>query len=479
MDATGPIKPASADNPQLPLPATSQQPSAPEQGAKEMFSRFFSGEKASLPTPASAFAEAADAASPSALPRPAGSSRPSEEPRPAGSFRPSDSPVAPGSPIPTQSFRPADSSRPSRPSDSPRPAESFRPADFFRPSDTPRPENASKPSDSPTLPDAPTPSAPPRPSNFSEPDIPSNLDPSQSPDAAMKKEHPLLPENAVPGSPAQPGGTQQTAPARPGLPQGIVVEGDGPPVVSPETAYIPGAAIKLETTIAPQAAFNPEVISPPETTVQMRAEPVVAQPQFAEEKSIAAEQTLQGAGKNIGVEKGRIAADRENKPDDFSSLLGRAAAEFQAGAVAPQMRVDVPAAEAATAPAAQAGTVDIGQALVDRILVSAPAADGSAEVRIRVDPSWLPDTEIVIGKNPAGELLVEFRTDQVDSQRFLMPNLSILRERLTDGSGTAVKVAITESAAPEASAGTKHDDASSGDGRSRNRRNVYEEQEEE
>ncbi|MDR1519812.1 MAG: hypothetical protein LBU23_06665 [Planctomycetota bacterium] len=130
-------------------------------------------------------------------------------------------------------------------------------------------------------------------------------------------------------------------------------------------------------------------------------------------------------------------------------------------------------------PAMPAGPVSVGLAdgaadlhcgeLVERILASQPAADGASEVRIKLDSSWLPETEVRLARSADGGLLVEFASDNVDAQRFLLPNLGGLRERLFERIGGQVTVAMSESG--DAGAGA-------GDGRSRERRNLYEEIEE-
>jgi hypothetical protein len=102
--------------------------------------------------------------------------------------------------------------------------------------------------------------------------------------------------------------------------------------------------------------------------------------------------------------------------------------------------------------------------LVDRILASTPAADGSAEVRITIDKPWLPDTEVRLTLTADALLDVDFRTDSVEAQRFLLPNLESLRERLAEKNGFGIAVRMTE--------GSR---GNGGDGRSRNRREaIYE-----
>lgn len=119
-------------------------------------------------------------------------------------------------------------------------------------------------------------------------------------------------------------------------------------------------------------------------------------------------------------------------------------------------------------PSSVAATEKVSQSrceeLVDQILVSQPQGEGGEEVRIRVDRSWLPETEIRLTKTTGSPLQVEFISDRMESQRFLMPNLADLRTRLAERTGETVQLRMSE-----------HMDSDSGDGRSRNRRNIYEE----
>jgi type III secretion system needle length determinant len=118
-----------------------------------------------------------------------------------------------------------------------------------------------------------------------------------------------------------------------------------------------------------------------------------------------------------------------------------------------------------TAAASESATIasQCGE-LVESIIASQPAADGSAEVRIRLDRAWLPDTEIRLIRTPDAGLEVEFATDSPEAQRFLQPNLSELRGRLSERMEGRIAVRMSESSS-----------GADSDGRSRNRRNLYEE----
>lgn len=130
-----------------------------------------------------------------------------------------------------------------------------------------------------------------------------------------------------------------------------------------------------------------------------------------------------------------------------------------------------PSLSPATAgPAAAATAARCGE-LVERILVSAPepaSRPGSLpEVRLKVDEAWLPRTEIAIVRDADGALAVEFLSDSVESQRFLLPNLANLRTRLEENvDAPRVVVRMSE--------GSQGGDNQEGR-RSRERRNLYEE----
>lgn len=177
----------------------------------------------------------------------------------------------------------------------------------------------------------------------------------------------------------------------------------------------------------------------------------------------------QDAGRESGGGGGQ--QQNQNPAGGMADLFGQAVSSM----LGPPPAGPMPAVPAVPAPAV--ASVQTPQAiahsrceeLVERILVSQPAADGSAEVRIRIDKPWLPDTEIRLVKTPDAGLTVEFMADDVDAQRFLMPNLGELRGRLAERTGDQVTVRMTEQVTAQGDAGQP------GDGRSRNRRNLYEE----
>ncbi len=166
------------------------------------------------------------------------------------------------------------------------------------------------------------------------------------------------------------------------------------------------------------------------------------------------------------------------QPLDGMAALFSQAANFLPGMAAAQQGAEPVSGAAVSSGAAVQTPAGLSpqhcDELVDRILVSQPAADGASEVRIKVNESWLQDTEIRLVKTPEGGLSVEFMTDDVDSQRLLMPNLSDLRGRLADRTGEQVTVRMTEQAAQPGDGQGGHG-GQPGDGRSRNRRNLYEE----
>ena len=165
--------------------------------------------------------------------------------------------------------------------------------------------------------------------------------------------------------------------------------------------------------------------------------------------------SLQAPGSNPGlVGKGGTQSDFSETPDTSPGIAAGLPIQGEMGRMP---------AVAEIAPAEWAGPANLDN-LVERILVSVPKADGTAEVRIKLDPRLLLATEITLKSQPGEGLTVEFMSDNVDSQRFLLPNLSSLQERLTDRTGDMVTVRMSENASGD-----------TGDGRSRNRRNLYEE----
>lgn len=191
-----------------------------------------------------------------------------------------------------------------------------------------------------------------------------------------------------------------------------------------------------------------------------------------------------GSGPGPGGEPAGLAGrpegtvKKDEKPGGLSELFGQANRSLTGGPVDPAALAptNVPAAPPPSAapvgaPSPSAASEATTQArcgeLVERILVAQPAADGTQEVRLKLDRQWLPDTEVRLVRSDAG-LAVEFASDDVNAQRFLLPNLSALRERLAERLDGAVTVRMSEQAP---SGGDP------GDGRSRNRRNLFEEME--
>ncbi|MBW2067578.1 MAG: hypothetical protein JRI31_01675 [Deltaproteobacteria bacterium] len=103
--------------------------------------------------------------------------------------------------------------------------------------------------------------------------------------------------------------------------------------------------------------------------------------------------------------------------------------------------------------------------IANQILVSNPEFSNKDEVRIVLKESFLPETEIRIRKESDG-ISVEFITKSEDSFRFLSPHTDSLRTVLEDRLGAQVNVQLQFSGSGEQQ-----------DGRSRQRRFVWEEKE--
>lgn len=128
-----------------------------------------------------------------------------------------------------------------------------------------------------------------------------------------------------------------------------------------------------------------------------------------------------------------------------------------------------PATEAVSAAASPISVTESAQCdeLVSRILVSAPNSGSAPEVRLKLDEAWLPKTEVSLLRGDDGALTVEFFSESVESQRFLLPNLGGLRTRLAENlDSPQVTVRMSESMA-----GGDNQEGR----RSRERRNLYEE----
>jgi type III secretion system needle length determinant len=108
----------------------------------------------------------------------------------------------------------------------------------------------------------------------------------------------------------------------------------------------------------------------------------------------------------------------------------------------------------------------ICQDLVERILVSSPSAGSGEEVRILLRNDILPETEIRIRRDGAG-LHVEFVTQSADANRFLLAHAGDLQQYLSQRLADVVVRVDVQHETP---------DGEANDGRSRQRRNLYEEQ---
>ncbi|MDR2390609.1 MAG: flagellar hook-length control protein FliK [Planctomycetota bacterium] len=189
-------------------------------------------------------------------------------------------------------------------------------------------------------------------------------------------------------------------------------------------------------------------------------------------------EALEGKGKRSREVAG--GERRRDRPGELAALFHQALDRLGGQVSTPADVSRIPNAPEARG-ADMAASARCGE-LADRILASAPAADGSAEVRMAIDKPWLPETEVRLTLTADSRLEVEFRTDSVEAQRFLSPNLETLRERLAEKSGGGVAVRLMEG--PRESGGVAVRTAETsreggGDGRSRNRREVIEELDEE
>jgi type III secretion system needle length determinant len=104
--------------------------------------------------------------------------------------------------------------------------------------------------------------------------------------------------------------------------------------------------------------------------------------------------------------------------------------------------------------------------IANRILVSTPNSAGGQEVRITLNENILPGTEIVI-KRDAGQVQIQFMVSNADSQQFLNDQRGNLQQLLHNKLGDGVQVEVRTQQSGQG--------GDSGDGRSRNQRNLYQE----
>ena len=107
----------------------------------------------------------------------------------------------------------------------------------------------------------------------------------------------------------------------------------------------------------------------------------------------------------------------------------------------------------------------ITEEIAERIMVSAAGLNETPEVRIELKDSIMPDTEIRISQQD-GRLTIALVSDSVTSIEMLSQALDSLQEQLNRKFPDAVEITVS----------TRADaDASGQDGRSRNRRDLYDE----
>ncbi len=128
----------------------------------------------------------------------------------------------------------------------------------------------------------------------------------------------------------------------------------------------------------------------------------------------------------------------------------------------------------ATAAATRQESVDLLQALSSRILVSTPRADGSKEVHIHIKNDLLPQTEARLQLN-GNQLQVNLVCADMNTANFLTQNAASLQNVLAQKHVGDVTVTVTDGNATQSDRAGQDGDRGSGDGRSRQQRNIYDE----
>jgi type III secretion system needle length determinant len=99
---------------------------------------------------------------------------------------------------------------------------------------------------------------------------------------------------------------------------------------------------------------------------------------------------------------------------------------------------------AQTAPAEAPRTAEMVDHLVDQILVSHPDTVGEREVRLRVNSSVLPDTEIRLSRGADGLLSVTLTTGRADSFQTLVAAQADLKQALDSRENREVRLVVSD-----------------------------------
>ncbi|GHU25960.1 hypothetical protein AGMMS50256_01860 [Betaproteobacteria bacterium] len=127
--------------------------------------------------------------------------------------------------------------------------------------------------------------------------------------------------------------------------------------------------------------------------------------------------------------------------EDLSSLMSRLYAERLGAQPAASEQAGVPGANAL--PAGEAKTQEMVDQLVRQILVSHPDQAGDREVRLILQDSVLPNTEVRLSRGADGLLSVSLLTDRDDAFQTLVTLQATLKEQLTLHEQRDVRVVVT------------------------------------
>jgi type III secretion system needle length determinant len=127
-----------------------------------------------------------------------------------------------------------------------------------------------------------------------------------------------------------------------------------------------------------------------------------------------------------------------DQPEDLSSLMGRLASERLGAPTAQEHSVAEVGASATSE-----GPDDMLDKLVQQILVSDPEQTGDSEVRLVVQESLLPDTEIHLSRGADGILSVTLATGQSGAFQTLVSAQTELRALLSAHEQQDVRLVVT------------------------------------
>lgn len=147
------------------------------------------------------------------------------------------------------------------------------------------------------------------------------------------------------------------------------------------------------------------------------------------------------AGTDLKEGNARTRHEEGRHEGDLSSLMSSLFSERMGHTTVAR---EPPAVEVAAPPAAGSAVQDTVEQLVRQILVSHPDQAGDREVRLVLQDSVLPHTEVRLSRGADGLLSVSLLTDRDDAFQTLVSAQTALREQLATHEQREVRVVVTQ-----------------------------------